>query len=223
LTREVCPSARVEVIPNGVDTGFFDPAAVPPDAAARAVVFVGDMAYFPNQDAVTSFAAQVLPAVRQAVPDTPFLIVGRNPGRKVRELEKIPGVTVTGFVSDVRHYLAQSAVSVAPFSIAAGIQNKILEAMSYGLPVVATPRAAQGLSPLVAGAVRTASSPGEMAAAIVQLLCDPQAARQAGLEGRRRVSREYGWDAAIEKLLAVVEAPEAGARARMRSASHSEP
>jgi sugar transferase (PEP-CTERM/EpsH1 system associated) len=212
LTREVCPTARVEVISNGVDTGYFDPAAVPPDPRARAIVFVGDMAYFPNQDAVASFAAQVLPAVRETLPETPFLIVGRNPGRKVRDLEKIPGVTVTGFVPDVRHYLARSAVSVAPFSIAAGIQNKILEAMAYGLPVVATPRAAQGLSPAVAAAVRTAANPREMADAVVHLLRDPLAARNAGMEGRRRVSREYGWDAALEKLIAVVESPAADGR-----------
>src|SRR4029077_5699586 len=103
---------------------------------------------------------KVLPIVRESVPGTRFLIVGRNPGRKTMELGRRDGVEVTGVVPDVRPYLAQPQVAVSPFSIAAGIQNKILEAMAYGLPVVAAGRAVQGLSKGVAGGGDSAGGGG---------------------------------------------------------------
>lgn len=82
LIREIAPGAAVEVIPNGVDTAFFKPAGYP-DGSAPAIVFTGDMSYFPNEDAVVGFARRVLPLVRKEVPDARFLIVGRDPTRKV--------------------------------------------------------------------------------------------------------------------------------------------
>ena len=122
-------------------------------ATVPTVIFTGDMSYFPNQEAVIFFAREVLPLIRRSVEGARFLIVGRNPGKKVTGIAEIDGVEVTGFVPDVRTYLAKAHVAVAPFSIAAGIQNKILEAMAYGLPVVATSRTRQGLSPEVADLV----------------------------------------------------------------------
>jgi glycosyltransferase involved in cell wall biosynthesis len=165
------------------------------------------MSYFPNQEAVIYFAHKVLPLIRQSAPDARFLVVGRNPNRKVQALAGIEGVEVTGFVPDVRTHLARMTVSVAPFSIAAGIQNKIIEAMSYQLPVVATSRTVQGLTPAVARAVEVADAPGEMAASIVRLLQDPQFAAEKGAEGRRRVTADYNWERSLERLLELVESP----------------
>ena len=130
------------------------------------------MSYFPNEEAVTFFARKVLPRIQRSETAVRFLIVGRNPGPRVRELEKLAGVHVTGFVPDVRAYLAKAQVAVAPFSIAAGIQNKILEAMAFGLPVVATTRAAQGLSEEVAAWVQTGDTAEELAGHITRLLQD---------------------------------------------------
>ena len=206
VLRGLAPGCEVQVIPNGVDTDFFDPAAVPPTIAGPpAVIFTGDMSYFPNEEAVVFYAREVLPLVRQLVPDTRFLIVGRNPGPKVKELERMHGVEVTGFVPDVRTYLARSRVAVAPFRIAAGIQNKILEALAYGLPVVATPRAAQGLAPLVRGLVETGETAKELAAKTVVLLLDPALASRAGMTARTQLSLEYRWDCAMERLVDLVE------------------
>ena len=205
LVQQISGSARVQVVENGVDTSFFDPAAMTPEATAPAIVFTGDMSYFPNEEAVIFFAGKVLPLIRQRVPDVRFYIVGRNPGPNVRRLEQTGNVEVTGFVPDIRPYLAKARVSVAPFSIAAGIQNKILEAMAYGLPVVATARAVQGLSESVAQMVKTGDSPEELAGEVTGLLNKPELARQTGLEGRRRVAADYNWDRALERLLQLLE------------------
>jgi sugar transferase (PEP-CTERM/EpsH1 system associated) len=207
LARQVTEHDRVHVIGNGVNTEYFAPADRWPDVAAPTVTFTGDMSYFPNETAVTFFAREVFPTVRQAVPTARFLIVGRKPGKNVKRLEELGGIEVTGFVPDMRAYLARTHVSVAPFSIAAGIQNKILESMAFGLPVVATSRTVRGLSREVAEIVDTADEPAAMAAAVVALLRDPDAARRKGLEGRARVAAVYDWDHWLGKLAELVESP----------------
>jgi glycosyltransferase involved in cell wall biosynthesis len=169
--------------------------------------FTGDMSYFPNQEAVTFFAGKVLPLIRRSVPEARFVIVGRSPNPAVEALAKQPGVEVTGFVPDVRTHLARMTVSVAPFSIAAGIQNKILEAMSYELPVVATARAVQGLTPAAAVAVQTAETPETISAAVVRLLLDPDLARERGRQGRELITGEYNWERSLDRVLQLIENP----------------
>lgn len=207
LAREIPVATCVHVIPNGVNIDYFDPAAVPPESGPPTVVFTGDMSYFPNIDAVIYFARKVLPLIRESIADVRFLIVGRNPSQDVKQLQEIAGVEVTGFVPDVRTYLAKAQVAVAPFSIAAGIQNKILEAMAYGVPVVATPHATRGLSPAVAELVDTGTTAEQLAAKVVLLLRDSSFARRTGLESRRRVADHYRWDQALEMLLQLLENP----------------
>jgi len=207
IVRRLSERIRVHVIPNGVDTAYFSPEAVTPQPSAPTIIFTGDMSYYPNVQAVTYFAQNVFPLISQKIPDARFLIVGRNPARSVQALAKIKNVEVTGFVPDVRPYLAQSRLSVAPFSIAAGIQNKILEAMACEIPVVATSRAVQGLTQGVAGAVSIANEATEMAEKIVHLLMDQEFARRTGVAGRQQVMLEYNWTQALEKLLRLVENP----------------
>lgn len=223
LARQIAPTARVQVLPNGVNTQYFAPdpesASATAKAADPAVIFTGDMSYFPNEEAVILFAQQVLPLIRRSVGGVRFLIVGRNPGRKVRELQRIEGVEVTGFVPDIRTWLAKARVAVAPFTIAAGIQNKILEAMAYGLPVVATSRAAQGLSPRVADMVSTGDTAEELASKVVVLLRDFPLARRKGVDGRRLVTEDYSWDYALDRLLRLLEDPVTAGLPRLKTQS----
>lgn len=207
LVRQISDVANVHAISNGVDTEYFSSQAVPPTPGAPAVIFTGDMSYFPNEEAVVSFARNVHPLIRRSLPGLRFLIVGRNPGPNVQQLRKIEGVEVTGFVPDVRTYLAQAQVSVAPFSIAAGIQNKILEAMSYGLPVVATSRVASSLAEGAARMVDVADGAEGMAAAVQRLLRDPQLARRKGAEGRCQVAADYNWERSLSQVLQLLENP----------------
>jgi glycosyltransferase involved in cell wall biosynthesis len=165
------------------------------------------MSYFPNEQAVVFFATQVLPLIRQEIPETRFLIVGRQPTRRVLRLQAAEGIEVTGLVPDVRPYLERSQVSVAPFSIAAGIQNKVLEAMAYCLPVVATSRIAQSLPANVAAVVEFGDTAQELASKVVGLLRDPERGRRIGLEGRLRVGAEYDWGKSLDRLLTLLENP----------------
>jgi sugar transferase (PEP-CTERM/EpsH1 system associated) len=206
LIRELDAMANVHVVRNGVDSSYFNVAGGE-RSTEPVIVFTGDMSYFPNQEGVTFFCRKVLPLIRQSVPDVQFIVVGRSPSPEIRRLESIPGVHVTGFVPDVRTYLAKALLSVAPLSIAAGIQNKILEAMACGLPVIATSRAAQGLSPWVADRVETADTAEETAVKAIRFFRNPALAHRIGLEGRRRVIADYDWDQSHHQLLDLLDNP----------------
>lgn len=211
LLRAISSEANVHVVPNGVDTAYFSPEApgfeTRSATPAPAVAFTGDMSYFPNAEAVKYFATQVLPLVRAPFPDVRFFIIGRNPSPDVQALGQIPGVVVTGAVPDIRVYLAEANVFAAPLSIAAGIQNKTLEAMAFGLPVVGTPRAVQGLCPEVAAMADVGTTPAGFADKVIGLLREPAAAREKGQESRRRVIAHYGWEHPLNHLLDLLENP----------------
>jgi sugar transferase (PEP-CTERM/EpsH1 system associated) len=152
LFRGLAPesAAKTTYRIQGVDSDYFDPAvehADPYPRAAPVLVFTGAMDYWPNVDAVTWFTEQALPRIRAAVPDAVFCIVGRHPAPAVQKLASQAGILVTGGVPDVRPYLAHARAAALPLRIARGIQNKVLEAMSMQLPVIATPGAMTGIQP----------------------------------------------------------------------------
>ena len=212
LFRELpgVPAARVHGIGNGVDTDFFAPSANLPDPypdAGPALVFTGAMDYLANVDAVAWFARGVLPAVRARLPDARFFIVGARPAPAVQRLAVLPGVHVTGRVPDVRPWLAHAALAVAPLRIARGVQNKVLEAMAMGRPVLGTPAALEGLGLEPALAACLGASEAEFAARVVQMLSAPAAERAAlGTAARGHVLQHHCWDRSVARLVALLEA-----------------
>ena len=201
LFAELVPSAAAKTcgISNGVDSGYFSPdAAFEPrcDIGVPTYVFTGTMDYWPNVDAVTWFAKDMLPRIRLSCRDARFLIVGAQPSGEVQSLAACPGVEVTGRVDDVRPYLAAATAAVAPLRVARGIQNKVLEAMAMAKPVIATPEAIEGidLEPgveaiVVSGAAAIASA--AIAAARGEISPD------IGILARRRVVSQYNWRARL--------------------------
>lgn len=140
---DIAPEAPITVLENGVDLSYFAPASGP--AASHDVVFCGVMDYQPNIEGVQWFLRNIWDGVRRNVPEARFIIVGARPASEVRALTQTSGVHVTGAVEDVRPFLWNAAVSVAPLLTARGLQNKVLEALAAGLPVVATHAVGSGL------------------------------------------------------------------------------
>jgi sugar transferase (PEP-CTERM/EpsH1 system associated) len=202
VLRKLCVGECTEVVSNGVDLEYFLP---PPDNANRAVrpivVFTGVMDYFPNVDAVRFFCKSIFPLVRDGVPGAQFYIVGRNPTRSVRKLAQQSGVVVTGTVSDVRPYLAQAAVAVAPFRLARGLQNKVLEAMAMGLPVVGTSETFKGITATAGDGIRIADDPQSFAEHVIDVLkVNPDTRRCLAKQTRSYVERNHRWDDQGQKL-----------------------
>jgi sugar transferase (PEP-CTERM/EpsH1 system associated) len=184
--------------PNGVDCEHFQPTddAYEPDT----IVFVGRMDYFPNQDCMIDFCRTTLPLVRARRPRARLAIVGVDPSPAVRALGRLPGVTVTGAVSDVRPYVLRSAVVVAPLRIARGTQNKILEAMAMGVPTVASTAAAGGVDAEPGRDFLSGSTPQEYADALVRLLEDPGERRKFADAGRARMLSHHQWEPSLQRL-----------------------
>ena len=189
--------------PNGVDSEYFAPSAVHYDEDQ--MVFVGRMDYYPNQECMNRFCAEVLPLLRERRPQIKLTIVGADPSPEVRRLGALPGVNVTGSVPDVRPYLEAAAVMVAPLSIARGTQNKILEGMAAGVPVVASRVAAAGVDASAPDHLLSATTPDEFVAAILCIMDDRSERMRLALAGRERVLSHHSWEQSMRKLDGIVE------------------
>ena len=192
--------ARVDHYRNGVDTAHFTPGAVPPAPGGAEVVMTGAMDYRPNEAAAAWFCREVWPHVRGVLPEARFAVVGARPTKAVRALRGLPGVTVTGRVPDVRPWLEAARVAVAPLGVARGVQNKVLEAMAMGTPVVASPAAARGTTAVVGEHLLTAEGAEGTAEAVLTLLGDPDRAAAMGRAARAFAADRFGWDAALARF-----------------------
>ena len=186
---------RVFVSPNGVDTQYFDPDGefgAPFPYESKAIVFTGMMNYWPNQDAMIWFAREIYPQVRRAVPEAELWIVGASPSRSVTELSSISGIHVTGRVDDVRPYLKHASIVVAPFRVARGIQNKVLEALAMGKTVVCSSAVVNSLQKSDHAPVYSADSGVEFSETVARLLLETSPDSVVG-EARQYVRANYDW------------------------------
>jgi len=189
--------------PNGVDSEYFSPGKEPYDPDT--ICFVGRMDYYPNQECMFDFCANTLPRIRQRHPDTKLLIVGADPSPRVRQLGELPGVTVTGSVPDVRPYVQRSALMVAPLNIARGTQNKILEAMAMGVPVVTSGVAAGGVDATAGEHFLVGNSHEEIANAVSSILNDLKLRSSLAIAGRARMLTYHAWPRSMQRLDAIIE------------------
>jgi sugar transferase (PEP-CTERM/EpsH1 system associated) len=194
--RAIGSAKRPHVITAPIDVRRFVSPPAPPghglsSSINRRLVFVGAMGYRPNVDAVCFFATRVLPLIRAAAPDVEFAIVGHSPPRTVRRLARLPGVSVAGRVPDIRQYFWSADVCVAPLAIARGIQNKVLESMAAGCPVVSSSAAIAGLDVRHGQEVLVADTPEALASEVLRLLADPALARAVAARARAYVCRTH--------------------------------
>ena len=189
----------IEVLPNGVDLEYFTPGedARQPDT----VVFSGKMSYHANVTAALYLANKVMPPVWAQRPGVRLIVAGSQPSPAVRKLaETYPQVEVTGYLSDLRAPLRQASLAVAPLLYGAGIQNKVLEAMACGTPVVASPLAVSALRAQAGQDCLVANSPQTFAEAILTLLNNPALHEQVSAAGRRYVETHHNWGAIAAQL-----------------------
>lgn len=194
----------VSSVPTGVDVEYFAPRGAAPSLTD--MVFCGSMDWLPNVDAVEWFLAEVLPLIRQQLPDATFAIAGRSPDARVlKAAEGVLGVRVTGKVEDMRPWLWGAKLSVVPIRIGGGTRLKIYECMAAGCPVVSTSVGAEGLRFSDGEDIVLADEPRAFAAACIRLLSDDAARRAIAKNAFERAQREFSWEAVSLEFEAILE------------------
>jgi len=194
--------AATDWFPNGVDAEAFRPDGTRYDPDT--ISFIGRMDYYPNQECMTRFCKQVWPRLKAVRPALKLLIVGANPSPEMRALGDLPGVTVTGSVPKVQPHVLGSALMVAPLAIARGTQNKILEAMAMGVPVVTSSAAAGGVDAEPERHLLVADTADEIAAAVLRIVENPAERARLAESGRARMLSHHAWAASMKRLDGII-------------------
>lgn len=193
-----CPGSNIQIVTNGIDTQRFFPVEV--THQSNSIIFTGHFGVAHNIDAALVLAKQVLPLVKQTIPCITLSLVGAEPSAAVVKLGNLPGVHVSGYVPDLNIHLNQSAVFAAPLRFAAGIQNKVLEAMAAARPVVTTTIVNEGINACPGKELVIADSVEDMAREIIDLIQKPDEAMIIGKAAQRFVTSKYSWDNALDRV-----------------------
>lgn len=190
--------SNVKLLPNGVDLTTFK-AGNHDYSHNHTLLFTGNMDYAPNVDAVQYFVADVLPIIHKKFPETSFVIAGQRPVKKVTDLAN-DKVKVTGFVEDIAATYNEASVVVAPLRFGAGTQNKVLEAMAMGVPVVCSNIGFKGLNIKDGEGAFMRTDAQSFADEVISLLCDAERRKQVGQQGIKVITDNFGWDAIAQRL-----------------------
>jgi glycosyltransferase involved in cell wall biosynthesis len=199
--REMFDLKHVSSVPTGVDLDYFQAPDPAPAGPRFDIVFVGSMDWMPNQDGVQFFLRDILPRIRQAVPEASVGIVGRQPPPELlQQAAKAGGITVTGTVPDVRPYLWGARMSIVPLRIGGGTRLKIYESMAAGTPVVSTTIGAEGLDVRDGENICRDDSAEDFAAACTELLQNEKQRARLAAAGRQLVVERFSWDKVTDRF-----------------------
>ncbi len=179
-------------IPICVDTEV--KALIDRASEAKRVTFLGGLHWPPNAEGILWFAREVWPQIVAEVPDAILTIIGKEPPGALFAMESpIPNLHVTGYVDDVKKYLAETAVFIVPLHAGGGMRVKILDAWSWGLPIVSTAIGAEGAQYEDGNNLLIADNADDFAAAVLHLLSDPDFAARVAHAGRQTAETTYEW------------------------------
>ncbi len=183
---------KLSVIPTGVDIDYFQP--LPVEETRDSLVFTGSMDWLPNEDAILYFVDSILPLIKEKYPTVSLEVVGRSPSRKLQAVvDSEKGVRLTGWVEDIRPFLARGAVCIVPLRIGGGTRLKIFEAMAMGKAVVSTSVGAEGLAVKTNENILLADTPKDFAESVIALLRDSNRRQKLGTAARSVVQENYSW------------------------------
>ncbi len=197
IVRQDAPGTPTATVPNSVDVEFFSPSSDEPDEGR--IVFTGLLTYRPNLDAARHLVDDILPRVRRLHPSATLTIVGGGQPSDLEALRR-PGVTVTGWVTDVRPHLRRASVVVAPLRIGSGTRLKVVEGLAMAKPMVSTTVGCEGIDVHSGEHLLVADAPDDFADAVALLLRDPGLGNRLGAAGHRLARDHYSWEGAATQL-----------------------
>ena len=197
-------SKKIFFKPHGIDVDYFS-EDLNLERQSKVLVMNGDFGVPTNMDGALNFYQHIYPLVKKEEPDVQLWLVGRNPAPSIRALTKDPSVMVTGKVPDIRPYLQEATIGIAPMRVGAGLQNKVLVSLASQLPVVATRIANEGISAPEGEVILTPGSNGEFAQTIIDLLRQPERRAQLGRNALEFMQKRWTWDFHFRKLEEMME------------------
>ena len=191
--------SKITVIPTGVDVDYFQPMTA--EETPNSLVFTGSMDWLPNEDAIFYFVDAILPLIKQQCPEVSLEVVGRSPSRKLQALaERERCVRLTGWVEDIRPFVARGSICIVPLRIGGGTRLKIFEAMAMSKAVVSTPVGAEGLPVQAGDNILLADTPRNFADSVISLLRNPEERKRMGASARVLVQENYSWPRVAENF-----------------------
>jgi glycosyltransferase involved in cell wall biosynthesis len=194
---KVVPNCPIHIVQNGVDSEFFKPVYDAEDN--QLLVFEGKMDFTVNADGVFYFVNEIFPLIKRTHPNTKFLVVGKNPSPDLLKL-KSEFIEITGFVDDIRPYIAKATIFVCPLRKGAGIKNKLLQAWSLGKATVVTSVSTGGLIVNEGENVLVRDDPVEFAKAVTDLLDNKVLRNRLGENARITIEKNYSWQQKTSQL-----------------------
>lgn len=188
---------NIQLLLNGFDLDTFKFEKIKKEKGR--IVFVGNMTYFPNIDAVVYFSKEIFPLILNKIPEAKLYIVGQNPTQEVLGLQS-DNIVITGFVKDLKKEYLVSEVNIAPIRFGSGTLNKIIEAVALGIPIVATSLATQGFPPELKKYLHIKDQPKEIAEEIISILNEDTKIENKLIEGREIISKMLNWGKIVEDL-----------------------
>lgn len=193
----------IAVITNGIDLEFFNPRYTAEKKFD--LVFTGNMSYPPNIETAEYIAKTVLPKLQESHPEITLLIAGSTPHKRVQNLAKIPGITVSGWIDDIRDAYASAKVFFAPMQLGTGLQNKLLEAMAMKIPCITSDLANRSLKAKSGYELMVGKSCEEYVRDILEMLSDPEKQKSIGKAGREFVKNRFSWEKSVLELEKLME------------------
>ncbi len=195
---------KVIVAGNGVDSEYYSYGELTADKFPPNIVYFGALDYWPNIDAVNWFVDSVWPKLHKVMPTLQFHIIGRRPVRKIRALERIPGIVVHGDVPDIRPVVCRASIAVFPLRVVMGIPNKALEGLALGRACIVSPQVHNIISGDDGVHYLVAHDANDWLEKILSLANKPAALAELGRNGRMLARTKFTWDIQLKPLLKVL-------------------
>ena len=190
------PNLEIAVIPYGVNVDSVNKAFI---EDFPSLIFIGTMGNPFNQRSILYFYNKIYPSIKETFPEIKLYIVGDNPSKEITQLTRDKSVIVTGFVEDIKPYLARASVVILPVH-GYGIKTRILEAMAMGKPVVTSPEGIYGINVTSEENIITAGEPEEFARRVIELLNDEELRNRIGANARKLMEEKYSWERMTDML-----------------------
>jgi len=202
ILLKTCPGLKIEVVPNGVDLELYQ--SVSPLSHSNRIIFIGSFDHYPNEEGVLWFVENVLPRIKKRIKNFHIYLIGRQPSRRIKELNKISSIKVLGYVKDIKSYLLESKVFIVPLFAGGGTRLKILEAMAARVPVISTSKGAEGLKVKDGRDIFIADNAEEFAQKLIQLFTNQNLSQKIIQNAYQLVKENYQWSTCLKPLITAI-------------------